>query len=113
MKLALGCDRSKAFGGTAASVIFASRLQVTNTSPKAGCAKLNVYVEEPLGVTAVAAISLIRKSDAFTPNTGSLNVTEICVRLVTLPGVGAIPVRVGETVSRSRVVTCASSKASL
>src|SRR5688500_6376032 len=62
-------------------------LHATRTVPSGGAGKPNVKFVLP-AVSIVAGRPLISKSDASTPVTGSLKLTVICVKLVTLPGAG-------------------------
>src|SRR5215212_6565837 len=74
--------------GKPKSAIPCATAQLNWTVPYAGCRKLKVKLV-PAPVTLVAATPLIKRSDAFTPCTGSLNVTVAEVRLETmLPAAG-------------------------
>src|SRR3954470_9735694 len=72
---------------------------VIATFPYAGCGNEKVYVELSTGVACVVPTPLIRRSEAFTPETGSLNVTVICPKPKIVPGAGLTLLIVGGTVS--------------
>jgi hypothetical protein len=67
----------------------------------------------PAPKTAAAGCVLSNKSSAFTPRTGSENVTVIWVKLVTLPGGGVTETTTGGSVSAISDSNCKSKPKSL
>src|SRR5438309_11610744 len=78
--------------------------QLTGTTPGNGCVKEKVKLVNPTPATELASLPLICKFQFWTPTTGSVKMTLIWVKLLTvLPGAGVMARTWGGVVSAARI----------